>query len=289
MKVNFSKRIIIILVCLITIITTGFNLSCESETGDGVVVSILPLADFVRHVGGDKVKVTTMIGPGASPHEYIITMSQMKALSKAKAYFKVGSGIEFELTQLDKLISQNSKMPVFDCSAGISIIDKDPHIWTSPLNAKIMVENICRGLIEIDPENADTYIKNKNAYINELDNLDKYIKDRISGLSNKVYLIYHPSFAYLANDYGLTQFAIEVEGQEVTFQSLQQSINTAIQYKLAYIFGAPAHEKDLDNARIIAESISEWVVQVKPMNDLPENYIENMKSVIDSLYLEFSQ
>ncbi|MCX6013215.1 MAG: zinc ABC transporter substrate-binding protein [Chloroflexi bacterium] len=246
----------------------------------------MPLADFVRNVGGDKVEVTTMIPPGASPHEYGITTTQMKALSKVKAYFKVGSGIEFELTQMDNITTQNSKMLIVDCSEGIIKLGEDPHIWNSPLNAKIMVENICTGLIKVDPGNASIYTKNKNDYIEELNDLDKDIKSRVSGFSNKAFLVYHPSFGYLAKDYGMIEYAIEVEGQEVTPQRLAQSIEIAKQYQLSYIFGAPEHEKDIENAKTIAKAVNGQVV---PINALPEHYIDNMKTVVDALCLEFAK
>jgi len=67
-----------------------------------VVVSILPQADFVEQVGGDKVEVIVMISPGASPATYEPTASQLKAVSSAKMYAKVGSGLPFEEVWLDK-------------------------------------------------------------------------------------------------------------------------------------------------------------------------------------------
>ncbi|HDI72733.1 MAG TPA: zinc ABC transporter substrate-binding protein, partial [Candidatus Altiarchaeales archaeon] len=61
----------------------------------GVVVTILPQADFVEKVGGDRVRVTVMVPPGASPHTYEPTPDQLMEISKARIYFKVGSGVEF--------------------------------------------------------------------------------------------------------------------------------------------------------------------------------------------------
>ncbi len=63
----------------------------------GVVVTVLPQAEFVENVGREKVDVTVMVPPGANPHTYEPMPSQMEALAKAKMYAKVGAGIEFEL------------------------------------------------------------------------------------------------------------------------------------------------------------------------------------------------
>jgi len=72
----------------------------------GAVVTIVPQADFVENVGGEKVDVTVMVPPGADPHTYELTPSQMMKVSKAKMYAKVGSGVEFELVWMDKIIEQ---------------------------------------------------------------------------------------------------------------------------------------------------------------------------------------
>ncbi|MEJ2740506.1 MAG: zinc ABC transporter substrate-binding protein, partial [Dehalococcoidia bacterium] len=64
----------------------------------GIVVTILPLADFVQHIGGDRISVTVMVPPGASPHTYEPAPSQMVQVQNAAVYVKAGSGVEFELT-----------------------------------------------------------------------------------------------------------------------------------------------------------------------------------------------
>ena len=102
--------VFVIVICLICGCSTNENESSAGEEKIGVVVSILPQAEFVEKIGGDKVKVTVMIPPGASPHTYEPKPSQLVELSKAKMYAKVGSGIEFELSWMDKIISMNQHL-----------------------------------------------------------------------------------------------------------------------------------------------------------------------------------
>ncbi|RLI89650.1 MAG: zinc ABC transporter substrate-binding protein, partial [Candidatus Altiarchaeales archaeon] len=125
----------------------------------GVVVTILPQADFVKKVGGSRVRVTVMVPPGASPHTYEPTPGQLMETSKAKIYFKVGSGVEFENVWMDRIRAINPDMVIIDGSEGITKREGDPHIWNSPINAKKMVENIYNGLIRVDPANADEYTR----------------------------------------------------------------------------------------------------------------------------------
>ena len=106
-------------VCLITFIlvslvaaATSCAQQAQSTTKLGVVVTILPQAEFVENVGGDKVDITVMVPPGASPQTYEPTPSQMTDLSEAEIYAKVRSGVEFELTWMEKLIAQNDDILV---------------------------------------------------------------------------------------------------------------------------------------------------------------------------------
>ena len=76
------------------IVATSCTQKAESTTKLGVIVTILPQAEFVESVGGDKVDVTVMVPPGASPHTYEPTPGQMEELSRAKMYAEVGSGVD---------------------------------------------------------------------------------------------------------------------------------------------------------------------------------------------------
>jgi zinc transport system substrate-binding protein len=116
-----------------------------------VVVSILPLAEFTEKVGGDRVLVSVMIPTGTTPHSYEPTPAQLVDLSTAHIYVEVGTPLEFEIAWLDKILSVNKNILLCNASQNITLPepDIDPHVWLSPLNVQIMVENICTSLIEI--------------------------------------------------------------------------------------------------------------------------------------------
>ena len=247
----------------------------------GVVVTILPQADFVEKVGGDRVRVTVMVPPGASPHTYEPTPDQLMEISKARIYFKVGSGVEFENVWMDRIRAMNPDMVIIDGSEGITKREGDPHIWNSPINAKKMVENIYNGLIQVDPSNADEYTRNKDNYLQELDDLDRYIHERLDGFTNRVFMIYHPTLGYFAEEYNLTQIAIEHEGKEPTPQVIRACIDKAKIYNLSYVYVAPQFATE--HAETIAREIDGQIVFIDP---LPRSYIPNMRSVADSLSLE---
>jgi zinc transport system substrate-binding protein len=266
----------------------------QSDNKIGVVVSIAPQADFVTAVGGEKVAVTVMVPPGADPHTYEPTPSQMVGVSNAKMYAKVGSGIEFELAWMDKIGQQNKKMLIVDCSNGVQMMEmkenhgdeddgeyhrgKDPHIWLSPQNAKLMVRNICSGLIQVDPQNEAYCTRNRDEYLAKLDALDKDIREGLSGIKNRGFIVFHPAWGYFAKDYNLEQIPIEIGGKEPSAKDIADSIQKARELGIKIIFAEPQFNPK--SAETIAKEIGGRVVFIDP---LAEDYIGNMRLVLDEL------
>ena len=186
---TFAKLSSAILLPLLTVGQLSLLASCapETKTSDKieVVVTVLPQAEFVENVGGEMVNVAVMVPAGASPHTYGPTPSQMAAVAGAEIYARVGSGIDFELVSMEKLIAVGKDMLVVDCTEGIELqpmgddeherSSLDPHVWMSPSNAGIMVRNICEGLIRVDPEKRTYYEQNRDTYLEQLTQLGLYL------------------------------------------------------------------------------------------------------------------
>ena len=291
------KRInyIAILFTIIVIITIGLISLYQSSDLDydekpRVVVTILPQAEFIEKIAGDKVSITTMVPPGASPHTYEPRPSQMKEVTEAEMYAKVGTGLDFELVWMPKIIETNPNMLIVDSSEGTHLIEmgahdnehplgaKDPHVWLSPKKAIIMVENLYEGLVKIDPDNKEYYTKNKDVYVNSLKELDSTIMQTFSGLKTRKFMVYHDSWGYLAYDYGLEQIPIEKEGKEPTPEGIATLIDQARENNITIIFASP--EFEIQTAKTIAEEIDGTVILISP---LAKDYIENLKRMSDEI------
>ena len=293
----------VVLPLLLVMVLTVSAISCgqkeEASEKVGVVVSILPLADFVGNVGGEKVEVSIMVPPGASPHTYEPTPSQVAALARAKLYAKVGSGIEFELAWMDKLVAINEEMLVVDCSRGVQLIEMvgedthegkeaeresdhhgvmDPHIWLSPRNVKIMVQNVCDGLVQVDLSNKAYYEQNRDTYLQKLTKLDQDIRDGLSRVTNRKFMVYHPAFGYFAEEYNLTMLPIEAEGKEPTAAGMAHLIEQAKEHNVKVIFASPQFNPQ--SAEVIAKAIGGRVVFI---DSLARDYIINMPMLLDEL------
>ena len=292
-----NNKILLVVILLIVVFSGNacINSSPEQQTGQKqliIVVSILPQADFVEHIGGDKVEVIVMIPPGANPATYEPTASQLKAVSSAGMYAKVGSGLVFEEVWLDKIISTNPDMLVVDTSKGVTLMEMnqhhnkeehsrsgtDPHIWLSPANVKIMVQNICDSLILIDPVNETYYKQNKEEYIRDLEVLDSDISQSLSGYTNHTFMVFHPSWGYFARDYDLTMIAVEIEGKEPSVSDMIHLVKTAKENDIKVIFVQP--QFSTKSAEVIAKEIGGRVVPVDP---LAKDYLTNLREVANSI------
>jgi len=219
----------------------------------------------------------------------------MTALAEARLYFQLGSGLGFELAWMDRFISLNEDMQVVNNSQDIELITveahehdeqaeeeypagTDPHIWLSPRNAGIMVSQICRELVRIDPENEDYYCENRDNYLERLDVLDKEIRDNFKGVENRQFIVFHPAWGYFARDYGLSEIPVEVEGKEPTIQELAGLISYAQDNEIKVVFASP--QFSARSAEMIAQSISGRVLMIDP---LAEDYMQNLSDVVSSM------
>ncbi len=248
-----------------------------------VFVSILPQADFVRQLGGDQVEVSVMMPPGANEHNYEPDTGQLKALSQADLYIKVGH-LPFEDAWMKRFISTNRDMLVVDSSQSIETIDHNPHIWLSPRLVKIQAEIISTALIQLDSENQDYYLQRKQVFLKELDKLDREITATLSGVKDKSFLVYHPAWGYFARDYGLQEVAIEEHGKEPGAREMSRVINYAKKNQIKTVFDSSQHSTH--SADAIAAELGARVVLLDP---LPADYMDNMRKVAETMATELSR
>lgn len=260
-----------------------------------VTVSILPEKYFVERIGGDKVQVNVMVGPGDSPHTYEPKPEQMAALSRSRVYFAIG--VEFEGAWLEKFRSANPEMVLVDVSGSIEKIpmedhhdedetkeddhsgeELDPHIWTSPEIAKTIARQIAETLSEVDGQNASYYLSNLEDLLTEIDQLQIDIKDLLKDKQNRQFLVFHPAWGYFAQEYGLEEISIEVGGTEPSASELSAIITNALANNIRIVFAQPEFSTQI--ADYIASEINGKVVLITP---LAEDWLENLRLVALSL------
>ncbi|QGZ99221.1 metal ABC transporter solute-binding protein, Zn/Mn family [Dehalobacter restrictus] len=247
-----------------------------------IAVTIVPEQTFVEAVCGDLAEVITMVPPGNSPENYEPTPQEREKFSKASLYFSIGVPTEEANILLNvgdvKVVSLQKEVAAVYPERTFESGERDPHIWLSPKRAKVMVETIAREMGELDAANKETYAKNAAAYIAQLDELDQEITSALKDVQSKKFIVYHPAFGYLADDYGLTMVALEQEGKEATAQHLQEIIDLAKKENIKAIF----YQEEIDSSQseAFAEEIGGKTIQLAP---LAADYIGNLKKMAETM------
>ena len=172
-----------------------------------VVASFSILADFVRTIGGNKVNLTTLVGPDSDVHVYTPAPGDAKRVAEAKLVIVNGLGLEGWLPRLVQ--SSGAKAQVVTASAGIAPLKlgstADPHAWQSVPNAKIYVADITDALAAADPDDAEFLRAQAKAYLEKLDALDREVREAVAKIppERRKVISTHDAFGYFAAEYGI--------------------------------------------------------------------------------------
>jgi len=234
-EVYFMKRIITLALSAILILCglsgCGDNNSGSDTAGDtgggklSVVATIFPQYDFVREIAGDNVDLTMLLSPGSESHSYEPTPQDIITIQECDVFIYVGGESDAWVEKiLESMDTDNMKIiALMDCVDAVEeeiiegmegggeeteAAEYDEHVWTSPKNAKLIVQNISDTLCEIDSENTELYKENTNAYLEALDELDTAFQTAVDK-AERTTIVFGDRFPfrYLADDYGLTYYA----------------------------------------------------------------------------------
>ncbi len=216
----FAIRIfgVILALCL-----AGSATEARAEKKVKVIASFSILGDMVKNVGGDRVEVTTLVGPNGDAHVYQPTPAAAKAVGGANLVVVNGLGFE---GWMDRLIQTSGyKGPVVVASQGIKTREMtseekeqhehgaakhepkiDPHAWQNLSNGRIYVENIAKGLSSVDPAGAAIYQANADAYEAKLIDLDQWVKAEFAAIpeAKRRMITSHDALGYFGAAYGIT-------------------------------------------------------------------------------------
>ena len=224
---------------------------CTREPSADIAATTLPVYDFTSALcQGTPLTVTRLVTEEVSClHNYSLNVRQVQAAEAADVIVQSGAGLEEFLHDLlqDKA--------VIDASEGIDLLcpeeehehdhdheghshEEDPHIWLSPENAAVMAENICRGLCRRYPQYQEIFQRNLPGLLEQLDALQAYGEQKLTGLSCREMIPFHDGFSYFAQSFGLTILeAVEEEsGSGASAKELIHLIELVRAHELPAIF-----------------------------------------------------
>lgn len=245
-------------------------------------VSIEPQRKILTELAGDDYEVVTLLKAGADPETYEPSVAQRMALSRADAYFTVGT-LPFER----QLAGSESAVTVYDTSRGIATLTgthhdhddgSDPHVWTSLRNGRQIAANMTEALCELNPGNAPAYRERYTRMAARIDSLDAATAARLSGSGVRAFAIWHPSLSYYARDYGLRRIAAHAETKEMSPGEITAMIGAARADSVRVFFT----DKDMATrqAAVVSDEIGSRIVGI---NTLGYDWEQQISQITDAL------
>lgn len=185
-----------------------------------VVTTTGMISDVVQEVGGEEVHVTGLMRPGVDPHLYKASQGDMAKLDQAELVFYNGLHLEGKMTEIfEKLersrptvaVSKNLDPSKLRSGADTGGTEYDPHIWFNVRNWISAAETVRDTLIEYDPDHADIYRQNAEAYISQLDELDEEVRTKIASIpeEGRVLVTAHDAFGYYGDAYDIKVMGLQ--------------------------------------------------------------------------------
>jgi len=228
-----------------------------------VVASFSILGDLVRVVGGDRVAVSTLVGPDEDAHVFEPKPADAKTLLAARLVVTNGLGFEPWAGKLIKSAGYKGDTVVATQGvkarhmeehghAGHAHAEQDPHAWQNPNNVVLYVRNIAAGLGRVDPAGVSSYQANAEAYVKELQALDSWAKAQIATIAQakRKVITSHDAFGYFAAQYGVQFLApqgINTE-TEPSAKQVAQLIRQIQREKIRAVF-----VENMANPKLIAQ------------------------------------
>lgn len=261
-----------------------------------VVVTIFPVADLVAQVGGDAVRVETLLPPRASLHTWEATPGQIRSLSRAGGYVTVGGGLD---AWLEGMGADTPGLRTLCLTEGMVLVrmegghdhdhaddehqgSGDPHVWLDPVRVRDEMLPLITGLLAaLVPEREDEVRARGRAVADSLTSLDREIREVLASRRRSAFIATHDAWSYFAERYELTPVGnlYESPGHEPSARGLARLLDAARAHGLDAVLSEP--QLSASAARALAAEVGARVILVDPLGGPGmrgrESYLELMR------------
>ena len=281
------KRILSLMLMVVLVLSVCCSCNTPPITNDNIllVTSFYPIYIFtlniVDGIGGINVSCMAEQNTGCL-HDYQILSRDAKLIADADVFIINGAGME---AFLEDVYMSNENLRVVDSSEGVRLIENcdehhenhneethhdhnhsvNSHIWMSPENAKIQVNNIAESLESFYPQYKSAIEKNKNDYINRLTELSNELNEKAKTLKNENIITFHESYDYLASEYGFNVVATveSHEGAEPSAKGLAQLVDIIEKHNVNVLFIEPDYKGS--SATILSNETGADILTLNPV------------------------
>ncbi len=272
----------------------GASTEAGAPAAPVVVAGVAPVSTLVAAVAGSGIEVVTLVPPGRSPHSFEPSPTLAMQVSQSRVFFTVGLVVERRLVQ--QLAERRSAARVVDLRAGLSTLEGgcehdpaeigghdpdhegggevDPHIWMDPRRMIVALETIRSSLAAEWPEHGSEFARGAEAATRRLRELDSRLSDMLAPCRGRAFFVFHPSYGYLADAYGLRQIAFEIEGKEPTPRRMVELVDLARREHARVLFYEPQFPRSTVDA--VARTLSARVERLEPLRP---DYFENLEQI----------
>ena len=268
--------------------------ACSRQAQDGllITVSIPPQEWFVSQIAGDKAHAMVLAGPGQNPHSYEPGPRQIQSLSASGAW--ILSGVEFEISLRPKIAALFPNLLIVDGTEGVSFrmleehddddghdhsdFEIDRHTWLGREPAKILAAHVRDALSLLDGANEAYYRGQYERLIALIDFEFDELKVTLKPLSGRSVFVYHPSFGYFLDEFGIFQEAVETGGKEPSPRDLYKLIGRLKEEQAAAVFVQA--QFPVNAAITLASAVGAELIALDP---LAQDWLGNIRLMGESL------
>ena len=282
-----KKNGLISVILILTALASAFMIqSIGLAKSDQIqVVTSLPLVkNIVEKVGGDRVKVESIIQGSSCEHEYEATAGDMKKIATCDVFVKVGMGSD---RWTDKLAGTLSKKALFlDPSKGIQTVKvhnlENPHYWGSPENVKLMAKNILDGLCSVAPAQKVYFSGNYQKFVQAIDKTAAELKTKAATVANKEFVGYADAFPYFYQYFGFKNIAtVEIScEQEVTPKEIAGAAKLMEAKRIKVLVGDAAEPSEPDG---LAKETHARKVLIWATTNESKDYLTTLRYNVETL------
>jgi len=271
----------------------GEQQAAQSKSTKPLVFTTLsPIGNIIEQIGGDNVEVRCLINSSQDPHLFEPSPRQVVSLGKARAYFTTGLPLE---NTLQSKFKGNSTVSFTDITNGVHFRSSgehshdhthtsacgghtDPHIWLGQRQLKVLALNIADQLTKLFPEFENAFRTNRQKFVDEIEQIHNSTKELLAPFRGESITVFHPSFGYFTDTYGLIQHAIEVDGKAPAPKHFSEIIRKSKQNKTRVLFIQPQFNQN--TAEAIARSIG---AEVSQLNALAPDVRQNLREIAEKV------
>lgn len=268
----------------------GAALICSCAGGNAeqqkrlLMVGIPAQKMLLEAIAGSDFEVETLFDAGTDPETIEPSMTRLRALGEADAYFKVG-GFPVEDALLARVQEGGQKLNIIDTGVGIARLSDnahgsggDPHIWTSPANLRKMAAPMLAELTRLNPAAEQTYAERYAALQQRLQALERQCAARLRAHKGEAIVVWHPSLGYFARDFGLRQIALEPDGKEPSPRQLREALEEARRAGAAVVATEAGHSAGKSES--VARELGAKTIEI---NLLSEDIIGQINAIADAI------